>query len=383
MKRKILLVSEALWIGGIETALVNLLSQMDYETYEVTLLLRRSIFEGDMRQRIPAQCRVLSLDRENGQYRFSRMYHLTEHCGQPSRLHKVMMWTVPAIRWVENRLYITYVRKQMQDMHFDVCLIFSDVTAETAVRAIRADRYLLFYHHGAMRKAWHDEIGYRRADKIIAVSGAVERKLRAFRPKYAGKMMTLHNLTDVEGIREKSLAFVPETFPEGLFHIVSCGRVSREKGMDLAVEAAAVLAALGRDDFHWWIVGGGPAEAEVRAMIAELHMEDRVTMLGMRENPYPYIRRADLYVQPSRFESYGMTIAEAMVLGKRIVSTDTDGAEELIRNGETGILCAARAADIAATVADAMKRPYAEADHSEEIWERNRIVLKRLNVLLQ
>ena len=145
-----------------------------------------------------------------------------------------------------------------------------------------------------MCKTWHDEIGYRKADKIIAVSNGVELKLRAFRPKYADKMTFIHNLTDIEGIRAKAEETIAEIFQADMFHIVSCGRVAYEKGMDLAVEACAKLVAMGHGNIHWWIIGGGPAEADVRAKISQLHMENYVTMLGMKSNPYPYIKKADL-----------------------------------------------------------------------------------------
>ena len=382
MKKKIIFVSEALWIGGIETALVNLLNRMDYEKCDITLLLRRAIFDGDLRDRLPGQCRVVTFDREDGSYRWARLYHLTEESENPSGFHKAMMWAVPMIKWIENRLYIRYVKKQMHGERFDTCAIYSDVAAETAVRAIRAGKFLMFYHHGAMRKVWHDEIGYRKADKIIAVSGAVEQKLRSFRPKYADKMMTIHNLTDVEGIRAKGAEPVLEKFPEDKFNIVSCGRVSHEKGMDLAVEACAELVKMGHENLHWWIVGGGPAEDEVHARIAELHMEGYVTMLGMKCNPYPYIKQADLYVQPSRFESYGLTIAEAMVLGKQIVSTDTDGAKELIRDSENGMLCAINTHSIARAVENAMSSKKPEIDFIVEIEDGNELTLKLIEDLM-
>lgn len=342
MKKKILFISEALWIGGIETALVNLLNRIDYEKYDVTCLVVRGSLE--IADRIMPQCRLLVADREkrftfSEAYKYNRLYHLTEESENPSRLHRAMMWTVPTIKWIENWLYIRYIREQMKDERFDTCVIYSDRTAEIAVRAIRADKYLMFYHHGAMRREYHDEIGYRKADKIIAVSGVVERKLREYHPKYAEKMMTLHNLTDVAGIRRKAEAPVEEVFSPDRFHIVSCGRVSREKGMDLVVEACARLVSMGHNNIHWWIVGGGPAEQEIRDHIAELHMEDNVTMLGMKNNPYPYIKRADLYVQPSRFEGYPMTVLEALVIGRPVVSTDNGGASELIRPEETGLLC--------------------------------------------
>ena len=383
MKKKILFISEALWIGGIETALVNLLNRMDYEKYEVTLLLRRAIFDGDMRQKVPAKCRILTFDREDLQYRFSRLYHLTEESENPSRLHRAMMWAVPAIKWMENRLYIRYIRKQMKNEHFDTCVIYSDVAAETAVRVIRADKFLLFYHHGAMRKVWHDEIGYRKADKIIAVSGAVEQKLREFRPKYANKMTTIHNLTDVEGIRAKGEEPVPEEFPADKFNIVSCGRVSHEKGMDLAVEACAELVAMSHENIHWWIVGGGPAEDEVRAKIAELKMEDHVTMLGMKGNPYPYIKRADLYVQPSRFEGYPMTILEALILGQPVVSTNNTGAQEILQDGVTGILCEISARSVADEVHALLENVYVLGNLQKNVAEldmeqNNRLIMVNL-----
>ena len=373
MKKKILFTVEALWIGGIETALVNLLNRMDYEKYDVTCLVIRGSLE--LKDRVHPKCHLLVADREktftfSEPYRFSRLYHLTEESENPSRLHRAMMWAVPAIKWLENRLYIRYIREQMKGEHFDTCVIYSDRTAETAVRAIDADRYLMFYHHGAMRREYHDEIGYKKAEKIIAVSHAVEQKLRAFRPKYAAKMMTIHNLTDVDGIRAKATAPIPEQFPEDQFHIVSCGRVSQEKGMDLAVEACARLVSAGHASVHWWIIGDGPAMDDVRAKVKQLHMENHVTLLGMKTNPYPYIAAANLYVQPSRFESYGLTIAEAMVLGRPVLSTDTDGARELITNGHNGTLCPIHSEQIAAAISAAMKNKNAEASAIESLTEQ-------------
>ena len=390
MKKKILFISEALWIGGIETALVNLLNRMDYEKYDVTCLVVRGSLE--MANRITPKCRLLVADREKAfsfseTYKYSRLYHLTERCENPSRLHRAMMWAVPAIKWIENRLYIQYIRAQMKAEHFDTCVIYSDRTAEIAVRAVNADRFLLFYHHGAMRKVWHDEIGYRKSNQIIAVSEAVEQKRRAFRPRYGQKMMTIHNLTDVEGIRRKAEEPIPETFPQDQFNIVSCGRVSHEKGMDLAVEACAQLVAMGHENIHWWIVGGGPAENEVRERITALHMENYVTMLGMKENPYPYIKQADLYVQPSRFEGNPMTILEALILGQPVVSTNNTGAREILQDGVTGVLCEMTAQSLSCGVCSLLTHEESRAKlrrnvSATDMDAENKTNLRRLGNLL-
>lgn len=342
MKKKIIFVTKALWIGGIETALVNLLKYFDYDKYDVTLLVLKA--ELDMLDQIQPKCRVLIADREETvtfqeRYRYGRLFHLTEKSDAPSRLHKMMMWTVPIIRWAENRLYIRYIKKQMKNERFDTAVIYSDVAGETAIRAIKADKYLMFYHHGAMRHVYHDKIAYKKCEKIISVSEHQAEALRKFNPRYSGKVTTIPNLTDVAGIQEKSLALTREQFDTTKFNIVSVGRVSHEKGMDLAVKACAELVTEGNDNIRWWIVGDGPAMQEVKKMIKELHMEEYVITVGMQKNPYPYIRQADLYVQPSRFEAFGLTILEAMILGKAVLATDTMGAHEIINDGKNGLIC--------------------------------------------
>ncbi|MCD8356577.1 MAG: glycosyltransferase [Clostridia bacterium] len=341
MKKKIIFVTKALWIGGIETALVNLLNYFDYEKYDVTLLALHA--ELDMLDQIHPSCRVLIADREKTytfeeNYKYSRLYHMTEETDSPSKLHKMMMWTVPPIKWMENRLYIRYIRKLMSEEFFDICIIYSDAAAETAIRAINADKYLMFYHHGAMRHVYHDEIAYKKCDKIIAVSDNQANELKKFVSSAANKIISIHNLTDVETIRAKAAQSTVETFDNAKFNIVSVGRVSREKGMDIAIHVCAKLVKEGFEHVRWWIVGNGPAMQEIRNAIAETNMEDYIILVGMKENPYPYIKNADLYVQPSRFEGYPMTILEALVLGQPVVSTNNNGPNQILEDGVTGLL---------------------------------------------
>lgn len=360
MKKKIVFVTKALWIGGIETALVNLLKYFDYDKYEVTLLVLKA--ELDMLGQIHPKCRVLIADRDETvtfpkKYRFSQLYHLTEEPENPSSLHKAMLWTVPLIRWVENGLYIRYIRQLMRDEKFDTAVIYSDVAGETAVRAIKAGQYLMFYHHGAMRRVYHDKVAYKQCEKIIAVSENQAMALREFHPKYKDKIVVVHNLTDVDGIRKKAKDFSETKFDSEKFNIVSVGRVSHEKGMDIAVRACAELVRNGYSNICWWIVGDGPAMQEVKALIKALCLEKHVITTGMKKNPYPYIRQADLYVQPSRFEAFGLTILEAMILGKAVVATSSMGANEVIDEGKNGLLCEANAGKMSERIEQLIRNP--------------------------
>lgn len=390
MKKKIVFVTKALWIGGIETALVNLLKEFDYDKYDVTLLVLKA--ELDMLDQIPTKCRVMIVDREKTvtfqkRYRYSRLFHLTEESENPSRLHRMMMWTIPMIRWTENRLYICYIRKLMQKEQFETAVIYSDVVGETAIRAINADKYLMFYHHGAMRHVYHDKIAYKKCKEIVAVSKHQAEALRNFAPRYADKIIVVNNLADVKGVQEKSRESIPEKFDKEYFNIVTCGRISKEKGMDLAVETCKRLITDGYKKIRWWIIGGGPAYSNVKKMVKKLNLESYVYMLGMKENPYPYIAKADLYVQPSRFEGYPMSILEAVILKKIVISTNNKGAEEMLKNLKCGILCKIDSTDLAEKISSIISDPQYYDEKKQEmkkidLMQKNREVLKQIETLL-
>ena len=389
MKKKLIFITEALWIGGIETALVNLLNRLDYDRYEVTCLILRDSQE--LAGRITPQCRLIVSDRQHPvsfpeAYAHKRMYNLMEEPQYATMLRR-LIWRLLclALRGPEARRYAAYVKQQLSGEHFDTAIIYSDRAAETAVRAISADKFLMFYHHGAMRREYHDELGYRRAEKVIAVSEALAEKLKAYRPRYAGKITAVNNLIDIEGVRRKSLEALEIVFPKDRFNIVSCGRLSPAKGMDLAVEACGLLVQRGLKDVHWWIVGGGPEEERLRQQITRLGLGAYITLLGMQENPYPYIRQADLYVQPSRFEGHCVTVMEARILTMPILAT-RNAAEEQLRDGHDGILCDADAGSIANGVQTLMTHPELrqacrEALARQDFDAANKEIMRQLEML--
>lgn len=391
MKKKLIFITEALWIGGIETALVNLLNRLDYNRFDVTCLVLRDSL--DVADRITPQCRLIVSDRQHKVtfpkgYGCKRLYNIMEEPQNAAKFRRLIWYALRIVfRAAEAKCYASYVKKQLKGEHFDTAVIYSDRAAETAVRAVSADRFLMFYHHGAMRREYHDAYGYRKADKVIAVSPALAEKLRAYRSKYADKIISVNNIVDIDGVREKGLDIPTVKFSADCFNIVSCGRLSHAKGMDIAVDACAKLVADGFTGFHWYIVGGGPEESALREQIMRLGLEDCVSLLGMQSNPYPYIRCADLYVQPSRFEAFGLTIREAQVLAVPVLSTRTDGSAELISDGETGLLCESDADSIAAAIIRLYNAPKLRESIQAELqnhdFERdNSAILKQLYSLL-
>lgn len=90
---------------------------------------------------------------------------------------------------------------------------------------------------------------------------------------------------------------------------------------------------------HICILGVGEEQARLERQIRQLGIEDSVTLLGYRKNPYQYVSRCDLYVCSSRREGFSTAVTEALVLGTPVISTDCSGARELLGNdNEFGIV---------------------------------------------
>lgn len=342
MKKNIIFVSTALWVGGIESALVNLLNSIDYNKFNATCLITYNYT--DMAHRLPEECKLLIADRDKlvsfkEPYKYSRLFHLLEKPQNASRL-RLLIWKILCFlfKGIEAHLYALYVKKQMAENKFDTAIIYSDVVCETAVKGIDADKYIMFYHHGAMRKVYHDKYGYKKSKKIVAVSQSQADALKEFRPQYKNKIIAINNIIDVDDIKKRSKEKTDVEFTKDKFNIVSCGRLSPVKGLHFAVEAVARLVEEGYTDINWYIVGGGPIEKEIKEQIVAHKMEKHIFMLGMKSNPYPYMEKCDLFIQPSIFEGYSLSIMEAKILRTPILATYAAAGNQ-VENGIDGFLC--------------------------------------------
>ena len=174
-------------------------------------------------------------------------------------------------------------------------------------------------------------------DEFVAVSQSVMDEFKIFCPSMGNKISVAHNVLDEDEIQKKSLD-IPENdayFSDNRVKILTVGRFTPQKGFDLAIEMCRLLREQGAN-FCWYMIGWGPEEEKNRLMIERYKLQDCITILGERKNPYPYIGQCDIYVQPSRHEAYCMTILEAISLRKPIVCANFAGADEQIYNGETG-----------------------------------------------
>lgn len=348
--KKILFCVHGLGIGGIEKCLVNLINALPVERYDVDILLMNP--EYDFRDQLRRPVRLFPM--------FDYVANVHDTIPEVRRRGGFLKNPGLALRWVLFRLELKFGRKPWRwfrslPEHYDVAIAYSqnDLSAYYVIDKVRADRKVFWYHNGAYeRSGWQyerDRRYYPKFDYAAAVSIDCANVLRERFDFAPGRLIVLRNICDAETIRARAEAFIPDSFHDSPHHIVTVGRMTAEKGAPLAVEACRML----RDrsfDICWHWVGDGNQSDAIRRTIAEYGLEDRFILEGNQENPYPYIKNADIYVQPSHYEAYSTTVTEARVLGIPIVTTDVGGMRDQLTDEENGLIVPVDAAAITEAV---------------------------------
>lgn len=178
---------------------------------------------------------------------------------------------------------------------------------------------------------------YVKYDRIVAISNGTKDHMMNIFPDLEEKFLVVPNIIDYTSIYQMADLFQPE-FDNHKLNILTVGRLDNGmKGMDITIAAAKVLKEH-HIEFHWYIVGEGSYRIEMEQFIQKHKLQYYVTLLGATDNPYPYFKAADLYVQTSRQEGYGRTIAEARMLNLPIVTTNFDTVGLQIQHLQNGLI---------------------------------------------
>ena len=178
---------------------------------------------------------------------------------------------------------------------------------------------------------------FPRVDAIVTISDECLEILKEEFPIFKDKMICIENITSSVVINNRATEFKPKEYIGVENVLLSVGRLSEQKGFDMAISAASKLKKQ-QINFKWFIIGSGPLESKLKDQIKKEKVEDYVVLIGTKENPYPYIKNCDLFVQPSRYEGKSVVIDEAKILAKPIVATAYPTVRDQIRNANEGVI---------------------------------------------
>lgn len=369
MKKKLLIVSHALELGGAERSLIGLLDALDPEIWDIDLFLLRH--EGELMDAIPEYVNLLPevpaytvLARPMKDTLKEGHVLLTgaRVVGKFAAKHyeKAHGYTDSGVGIEYSHKYTYRLMPPIQpDTEYDLAISFL-TPHYICTHKVRAKKKIAWIHTDYSRVQVNiasEAAMWDAYDYIASISDAVTDSFLKTFPTLAGKIILIENILPTKLIQCQANAFSEdkEMPPKGI-RLLSIGRYCTAKNFDNVPDICSRLIQSGLD-VYWYIIGFGPDEQLIRQKIAEAGMENRVILLGKKENPYPYIKACDLYVQPSRYEGKCVTVREAQMLGKPVVITRYATAASQLEDGVDGMVVPMDNEGCAAGIAALLQAP--------------------------
>lgn len=381
--KRILFVIESLVCAGAEKSLVSLLNVLDYSKYEVDLQLFS--YGGEFEEMLPKQVHLLPpLPYFEFTKKPLKSYFLQRYSKEENRMLKGRIGYSVALRMGK---YNNPQKAVLFWKHTDGCFSATDKEYDAAIAYAQGTPtfYVADCVNAKKKFAWvnvtyrpagkyreYVSEKYRIFDKINCVSDSAYEIFGQVFPEHRSKGVIIYDINDAQTIEKMSQ--ISSDAVEEMAHVqwklLTVGRLAKQKGYDIAVEACRILKERGVD-FCWYALGRGGLEEDIRQMIKEKGVEDCFKLLGTRANPYPYFSEADIYVQTSRFEGFGIAIAEARMLNVPVVTTRFDAVCAQMVDGENGLVVDMNAEAVADGIERLMK-DQALYDHIREYQMREK-----------
>ncbi|TYS60079.1 glycosyltransferase [Sutcliffiella horikoshii] len=358
MKKKALIIINNLHCGGAEKALISLLETIDYTRYEVDLFLFKH--EGLFLRNVPESVNVLKEPKNYSLFDMSikKALNLTIKMKRIDLLiyrllAGLIFKTEKNKAKCEQRVW-KYIRHSLGVLEDEYDLAIGYLEKNPiyfCMEKVKAKRKVGFIHTHYSQLGMdprYDRKYFEKLDNIITVSSECAVVLKKIFPACINKIEVMHNIISPKLIY--SLANEKNELQQiEAIKIVSVGRLNLLKGHDLAIEACKKLV---EEQFNikWYVIGEGEERRRLELLIRETQLENHFFLLGVKENPYSYLKEASIYVHPSRFEGKSIAVDEAKILKKPIILTKFSTAKDQIQNEKNGLIVEMQAESIAAAV---------------------------------
>ncbi|WP_346817906.1 glycosyltransferase [Bacillus paramobilis] len=348
MKKKILFMVINMNIGGTEKALLNMIAEIPKEKYEVTILMLEK--KGEFLNFIPKGVRIEYVkDYEEMQCILNKPTRLViaDFIKQRKIVKALQLAVLYVISKVmkERSVIFKYCLQNYEGAYknYDIAIAYAgpmDFISYFVANKVEARRKIQWIHFDIEKiyfnKHFVNKV-YKKFQHVFVVSDVGKIKLTQTVPELINKTETFFNIISPEMIckmANEGIGFADDF--EGV-RILTVGRLSIEKGQDLTISVLAKLKEAGFN-VRWYCIGDGKERGMYEKLVENYDVQGDYIFLGAVSNPYPFMKQCDLYVQPSRYEGYCITLAEARCFNNPIISTDFTGASEQIIHNHNGLI---------------------------------------------
>lgn len=314
-------------LGGVEAVLLNILDYLDYDKYEVVLLLNYK--QGEFLNRIPKEVNILAVGEGSAEFSSVKWIHFLQKLKR--RFKYFFFETYPAYFYKKNKL-----------LNLDYEVAFSHNLVEDISKSPNKKSKKIFWIHGDFRNSAYSEKKNQRLvdlllkfDRGIFVSEHGKKMIETTWHVNLKNSIVIFNPFKIDKILQRAEEKVEEIYQD--INFVSVGRLFYQKGFKDLLEAHHQLIKEGYK-IKTLIIGDGIQRLELEKLIKNYELENSFFLCGFSENPVKYIKAASYFILPSYSESYPLVIGEALCLNKPVLSTDVGGIPEMIHHNINGIL---------------------------------------------
>jgi glycosyltransferase involved in cell wall biosynthesis len=348
MKKRILFVIDSLHCAGAEKSLTTLLALIDYSKYSVDLQL--FTYGGLLESLVPEGVNIL------------KPIPYFEYSSRT--LKKSLFYSVKVLKFkmLISRVSFSLCIRRKSYGNSQIARIFWQCASEVIENNPKEYDIAVSYAQGvptfyvadkvkAKKKfAWvnanyrlsgeernFQAYFYNQYTNIVTVSEFAKQVFIETFPQYENKLKVIYDINDADLVckmADEENPYFEDT--EGI-KLLTIGRLDKLKGYDIALEACKMLVQKGIK-FKWYVLGVGPLRERIEDYIRENNLSEYFLLLGIKSNPYPFIKNCDFYVQTSRTEGFGLAIAEARMLNKLIVTTEFDGVYNQMKDSKNGLV---------------------------------------------
>ena len=325
--KKIMFMIESMIVGGAEKSLINLVNNLNKEEYDITIIsmYKYSIYDGY-------------------EYNFKDLFN--NNIKVKCLLDNSKKLSYKLFNFLYNKLPKTWSYKFFIKEKYDIEVAFYEgfPTTFLAYSNNKSSKKIAWLHtdsnnaFGKFDKIKLNETKniYEKFDSIVGVAKSV---CNSFENIFGlkDKLVVQYNIFENNKIITKSKEDIEKNLKSDKFKLISVGRLTPIKGYDRLLKCIKKLKDDGLE-FELWIVGDGNEKSKLEKYIIENNLGNIVKLLGFQDNPYKYIKECNVFICSSLAEGFSTVVAEAIILGKPIVTTKCSGMDELVGDGNCGLI---------------------------------------------
>lgn len=332
MPKNILFVVDNLVMGGITKVITNLLVNLEPEKYNIDLLVLH--YYEDMNVKIPEYVNIIEGNKFFSSVDVSIKRIMKEK--NVSEFFKKLSLVI-SLKSGKIRNKIVEARKNILTKKYDTEIAFSDGFSHIFVANGDTPNKIAWMHTDISvqndSKRYYNLVkeSLKKMNMSVCVSDRVREVYKSYYDLDDDKIQTIHNIIDVDEIKNKGNEKIDIKFSKDVINLISVGRLESQKNYERFINVHKKLIDDGYK-INSYLIGDGLDKEKLENTIKEQKIEDTFFMLGRKDNPFPYVKKADLFILSSILEGLPTVLYESIILGVPCVSTEVAGAREILKD---------------------------------------------------